>query len=90
MFTFHVTPDSGESYDLTVKSRDVVMWEKIDRNHTITRLETQPCMADLYSVTHVAARRQGLFHGPLAEWETSVDLEPVENEHASDPTQPGL
>jgi hypothetical protein len=91
MFTFKVTPDSGEPYELTVASRDVVMWEKIDRKHTISRLETEPSMTDLYSVTCVAAKRQGLFRGVLAEWETSVDLAPVvEEEDPSDPTQPGL
>ena len=89
MFTFTVSPDNGEPYDLTVTSRDVVMWEKIDRNHTINRLETNPSMKDLYSVTHVAAKRRNLFPGVLAEWETSVDLEPkAPDPHASDPTQP--
>jgi hypothetical protein len=89
MFTFKVTPDSGEPYDLTVKSRDIVFWEKIDRNHTVTRLENDPRITDIYSVTHVAAKRQGKFSGTLAEWEISVDLDSVE-EAPSDPIQPGL
>ena len=89
MFTFWVTPDSGEPYQLSVKSRDVAFWEKIDRTHTVTRLEQDPKMSDIYSVTHVAAKRQGFFSGPLAEWETSVDLDTVPDETASDPTQPG-
>lgn len=92
MFSFRVTPDSGEAYDLEVTSRDIVFWEKIDRTHTVTRLENDPRMTDIYSVTHVAARRQGLFSGMLAEWETSVDLDtiPDPEDKASDPTQPGL
>lgn len=93
MFTFHVTPDSGEPYDLTVKSRDIVFWEKIDRTHTVTRLEHEPRITDIYSVTHVAAKRQGFFSGTLAEWETSVDLEEPTTQpvaEPADPTQPGL
>lgn len=89
MFTFRIIPDNAEPYDLTVTSRDVVMWEKIDRTHTISRLEASPSVSDLYSVTHVAAKRRGLFAGVLAEWETSVDLENIPNPAASDPTQPG-
>ena len=91
MFSFRVIPDSGEAYNLEVTSRDIVFWEKIDRTHTVTRLENDPRMTDIYSVTHVAARRQGLFSGMLAEWETSVDLDPIiDNAPAPDPTQPGL
>ncbi|MGH3986923.1 MAG: hypothetical protein ACRDTZ_06350 [Pseudonocardiaceae bacterium] len=89
MFTFRIIPDDGESYDLTVTSRDVVKWEKIDHTHTISRLEASPSITDLYSVTHVAAKRKGLFRGVLAEWETSVDLEPLADPAASDPTPPG-
>jgi hypothetical protein len=90
MFSFRVTPDSGEAYDLEVTSRDIVFWEKIDRTHTVTRLENDPRMTDIYSVTHVAARRQGLFSGMLAEWETAVDLDTIPEDKAPDPTQPGL
>lgn len=89
MFSFRVKPDSGEAYNLTVTSRDVVMWEKTDRSNRISRLENDPTITDLYSVTHIAARRQGMFHGSLAEWETSVDLDPITEENAQDPTQPG-
>lgn len=90
MFTFHVIPDSGEPYDLKVSSRDVVVWEKIDRNNTISRLENTPRMSDIYSVAHIAAKRQGLFQGVYAEWETCVDLETIPDPAATDPTQPGL
>jgi hypothetical protein len=89
MFTFRIFPDNGEPYDLKVTSRDVVMWEKMDRTHTISRLESAPSVADLYSVTHVAAKRRGMFAGVLAEWENAVDLEGIPDPHASDPTQPG-
>lgn len=89
MFTFRVKPDIGEPFDLTVSSRDVVMWEKMDRNNTITRLEANPSMVDLYWVTHIAAKRQNLFPGVLAEWENSVDLEPLDSDlKSSDPTRP--
>lgn len=89
MFTFRVMPDVGEAYDLLVTSRDVVMWEKIDRSHRISRLENDPTISDLYSVTHIAARRKNMFHGSLAEWENTVDLVPITEEGAQDPTQPG-
>jgi hypothetical protein len=89
MFTFMVTPDGGEPYQLEVTSRDIVFWEKIDRTHTVTRLDNDPRMTDIYSVTHVAAKRQGLFQGLLAEWETSVDLDTVPEDKPPDPTPPG-
>jgi hypothetical protein len=89
MMTIRINPDSGESYDLVVGSRDIVVWEKIDRNNNMARLEADPRMSDMYSVSHIAARRQGKFVGTLAEWETSVDLDLDVNGADSTPTQPG-
>jgi hypothetical protein len=86
MLDVRIIPDSGEPYDLRVGTRDVVVWEKVDRLNTVTRLESDPKMTDLYAVSHIAAKRQGMFTGTLAEWETSVDLELGLNGEV-DPTQ---
>jgi hypothetical protein len=90
MMEVRVVPDSGEPYVLKIGSRDVVAWEKIDRRNTMTRLDSDPKMADIYSVSHLAAKRRGLFTGTLAEWETAVDLElDFTKPEELDPTQPG-
>jgi hypothetical protein len=48
-------------------------------------------LTDAYIVAHAAARRLGLFDGPLAEFEESVDLVlGVEVEDEPDPTRPAL
>jgi hypothetical protein len=89
MFAFRITPVKGEPYDLTVTSRDILVWERNDVTNRMSRLENDPTFADLYSVTHIAAQRQGMFDGVLAAWETTVDLMPIPNTEPMDPTRPG-
>ena len=90
MFTFTVTPDGGEAYTLTAGTRDVLAWEKVSRGKTINALMQDLAMADLYRIAHLAATRQQLFTGPLAEFEAACELEldgDADGE-AVDPTRP--
>lgn len=90
MFTFTVTPDGAEPYTLTAGTRDVLAWEKVSRGKTINALMQDLAMTDLYRIAHLAATRQQLFTGPLAEFESTCELEldgDADGE-AVDPTRP--
>lgn len=75
MFTFEVTPDDGDKYKVTAKTRDILRWEKSGKGHALSTLMESMKLADLYPVAYFASVRQGLFTGDLAKFEESVDLE---------------
>lgn len=77
MIRMRVTPDSGEPYTIEPASRDVLLWERSGKGRSISRLSEEPAVADLYSLAHTAARRQGRISMSveLAEFEQSVDLD---------------
>lgn len=85
MFKFTVKPDDGDPYTATATSRDVVSWEKTTKNRSLADL-SEPKMADLYGLAHVAVRRLGLFDGDRQEFERSVDLE-FQADEEPDPTR---
>lgn len=87
MFTFTVVPDNGEPFQATATSRDVVIWEKLGKGRSMSRVAQEPTMGDLYSLAHVAARRLQLFTGTLEEFEHSVDIDFEGEDEAPDPTQ---
>jgi hypothetical protein len=73
MFDFVITPDGGESYELTADSRDVYMWERTTRGASIHKLKRDLQMGDLYQIAHRAAKRQGRFEGTADQFvETHV------------------
>jgi hypothetical protein len=91
MFDFTITPDGKEPYYLTATSRDVLMWEKAGKNRSFTALLTNRNFTDLYSLAHIASRRQGMFVGTLDEFEEQCDLkggrDDKKEEGEPDPTQ---
>ncbi len=96
MFTFKVTPDGGEPYQVVAGSRDLRMWEKAGPNRSIGKLLADMRMSALYEVAHIAARRQQLFTGTLDDFGNTCELtlpqeydtEYDDGEGPSDPTQP--
>lgn len=88
MFKFVITPDDGEQYTISARSRDIVTWEKTGKGRSVAELQRNMRFTDVYSLAHVAARRTGMFSGSLEEFERSVDLE-VMPEEEPDPTRPG-
>lgn len=86
MFTFKVTPDTGEPFTVEAGTRDVLMWEKVAKGKTINQLMADLAMADLYKIAHLAAIRQQLFTGPLAEFEQTCDIE-LDEGKTVDPTR---
>lgn len=87
MFTFTVTPDNGEAFEVKAGSRDVLTWERTGKGKNLMTLRDGLAMGDLYRLAHIAARRQGLFNGDLKEFETTVELD-FEEDDEPDPTQP--
>lgn len=76
MFSATITPDEGEPFELTAKSRDVVRWEKADpRRNSLGALESNTSMTAITALLFHAAVRQGLFAGDLEKWQDSVDVE---------------
>lgn len=83
MITFEITEvESGETTELKADSRDVLVWEKTSRsNETYIELITGMSMAKFYRLAHIAAKRQEVFTGKLADFENAYLLTlPVEEE----------
>lgn len=92
MFTFKVLPDDGESTEVIARSRDVARWERNGRGRSLGKFSENPTMVDLYALAHTACLRQGVFAGPLNEFEETVDVEMIaadkQDEEDADPTPP--
>ena len=90
MIKFKIKPDEGEPFDLEATARDVLVWEKTSKTHrTFAQLVRDQSMVDLYRIAHIAARRLGMFTGDLPAFESTCDLEQLEEEESSaDPTRP--
>lgn len=90
MFTFDVTPDQGDAFQVEATSRDVFLWERVHKDNSLKRLESNLRMTDMYSLCHVAAKRQGKFEGSLSDFVDAHDIQPVtDDEEAAGPTNPG-
>lgn len=87
LFTFHVTPDGGETFDLAATSRDVLNWEKTTKGASLGKFENEPSLVDIYKIAHFAAIRTQRFTGSLAEFEQSHDIE-FDSEEDSEPEDP--
>lgn len=86
MFTFTVTPDEGKPYEVVATSRDIVLWEKLHKDNSLKKLESNLRMTDMYSLCAVAARRQGKFEGTVAEFADQADIQPESEEVDPTPT----
>ena len=86
MFTFTLTDEAGEETTVKADSRDVLVWEKTSRsNETYVGLLTDLAMTKLYRLAHIAAKRQGVYDGKLADFETAYVLDIDQEE--TNPTQ---
>jgi hypothetical protein len=75
MFTFTLTPEDGDTFEVAADSRDVLQWEKRNKGATLKRLLEELAMADLYKVAYIAARRLRTFDGTPDEFESTVTLD---------------
>lgn len=68
MFNLRITPDGGETVDVSAGMRDVVMWEKTHRGRSLAELGAGGLTAGMvYELTYAACRRQQLIPRELTE-----------------------
>lgn len=83
-----VTPDDGETYKVTVTSRDIRQLEKVNKNFAFTNAAALR-MTDIYWLAWNAACRKGQYDGSLANFESTCDLDVLADEEEEvDPTRP--
>jgi hypothetical protein len=87
VFTFTLTPDDGEPFQVKATSRDVLVWERTTKGASLSSLLENRRMADLYRIAHAAGRRTGMVTVEAAEFERTHDLEMVDDDEP-DPTPP--
>ncbi len=76
MIDFELSIDGQEEkIKVTATARDVLTWEKTTKGGSLIELLANPKMADLYKVAHLAAWRQKVFQGTLAEFEERCDVD---------------
>lgn len=75
MITVTLRPDHGEPFEVTAGTRDIYTWEKTSKGKTFSQLQEDPSVVDMYEIAWHAARRQGLFTGPLADFVATYELE---------------
>jgi len=96
MMRLEVTPEDGtDPYELVVTSRDFMIWERTGKNRTFQSFMENISAVGLYELSHITARREGLFTGSLSEWQEAVFVNSVrpkpedemDEEPAEDPTR---
>jgi hypothetical protein len=89
MFKFKVVSDDGEALEFKAGTRDIAMWEKTNSGKSMAGLLRDLHVSDMYKIAHLAARRQQLYNGTLAEFEANFDIvsELMTVEEEPDPTQ---
>ncbi|MCW6008504.1 hypothetical protein K1W54_28765 [Micromonospora sp. CPCC 205371] len=87
MFDFKITPDGLEPFEVTAGSRDVLKWERTTKGASFKGIAEDLKMTDMYKVAWIAAKRQGLYEGTLAEFEDDCEID-FEETDEPDPTRP--
>jgi hypothetical protein len=91
-----VVPDGGEPWDVKVTARDVLKWERLGGDRSISALDEDIKMRDMYELAHLASQRIGKFTGSLTAFEDSCDLsfegvdegDFIQPEASTDPASP--
>lgn len=74
MIDIRVVPDGGEPWDVKVTARDVLKWERLGGDRSISALDDDIKMRDMYELAHLASQRTDKFTGSLEAFEDSCDL----------------
>lgn len=83
-----VTPDGGDPVRVVATSRDIRQWEKVNKEFSFTNMASVR-MTDFYGIAWKACVRQGVFTGALADFESTHDLDILnDEEEETDPTPP--
>jgi len=91
LITVKITPeDGGDPFIVPATARDVLVWERSNRDNSFARLMANQKMTDIYRIAHIAAKRLGLYSDDLATFEKTGDPENIDEPGAeSDPMSPG-
>jgi hypothetical protein len=85
LMKLEVTPvDGSDTYRLELTSRDFLIWERTGRNRTFQSFMENISVTGLYELSHLAARREGLFGGNLPDWQAAVDVNAVDPDQKTD------
>lgn len=81
--------DPDNARVIEVMSRDVLMWESINRRERVFSDLSHPSMGDYYELAHLTLKRLGDDPGPLGLFEADWDVSPADEAdmRAMDPTQ---
>lgn len=81
-----VVPDDREPFRVVARSRDISNWERTGKGRDFT---SGVNVSQIEEIAHIAASRQGLWSGSLAEFRAQCDIDPVlpEGDEEPDPTQ---
>lgn len=87
-FPIEVTPDGGDPYKVVATSRDVRQWERTTKGASLASLQSDMKMTDVYAIAFHAAKRLGHYQGTLADFESTCDLDVLNDEvQEVDPTR---
>ena len=92
MIDVTITPDGGGPIEVTIQSRDVLVWERTGKGRSFGTLMDDISMTAIYHLAWLAMRRLGHFAGDLKEFEATVEvsLEEDQEDAEADPTPPAL
>lgn len=84
--TVDVAPDDREPFRVVARSRDISHWERTGKGRDFS---SGASVSQIEEIAHLAASRQGLWHGSLAEFRAQCDIDPIapEGDEELDPTQ---
>lgn len=89
MFTFAVTPDDGEPFEVTADSRTISLWERTLSGRSMAMLDGASIkMSYLEELAHMAAKKAGKWDGNLADFRENcvIDLQQPGQGDGLDPT----
>lgn len=88
MLDFTVKYDSGEQFEVTADSRDVVVFERTSKGRTLNDLIEGKSFTDMYRLAWIASKRQGLITTDLATFEKDAVLELGDDDDETEEADP--
>lgn len=86
MLNVKVEWDGEEPFEVEVKARDIAVWERAGAGRAFSNLRNGLKISELYEMTHVTLRREGLDRGlTLPQFEAVADVIP--QKETADPTR---
>lgn len=84
MFTFKVTPDDGETFEVGTTSRDIVKWESMGKGRSVGSLIESMRMTDITDLAYLSSDRAGLFAGDIRDFRAHADIEILKDDEGDE------